>query len=148
MACRLHRRPDMDATEFDRLVTRAQDPRLIPGIYSYCDSRCPRCPFTERCLTYLDNQELQTAGGGDQSLADTVGDSLQRTLEMLAEVARREGVDLDALLETGRWVQSQLGRAVPGMLLKAGRFPKTKSGEAAQVASLPSASNPRPQVRA
>ena len=92
----------MDATEFDRLVTRARDPRLIPGIYSYCDSRCPRCPFTERCLTYLDNQDLSTAGGGDQSLADTVGDSLQRTLEKLAEVARREGVDLDALVKEAR----------------------------------------------
>lgn len=30
-------------------------------------------------------------------LADAVGDSLQRTLEMLAELARREGVDLNAL---------------------------------------------------
>jgi hypothetical protein len=87
----------MDATEFDRLVTRARDPRLIPGIYNYCDGRCPRCPFTERCLTYLDNRELQSAGGDDRSLADTVGDSLQRTLEMLAELARREGVDLNAL---------------------------------------------------
>jgi hypothetical protein len=92
----------MDATEFDRLVTRAQDPRLIPGIYSYCDSRCPRCPFTKRCLTYLDNQELQVAGGDDRSLADTVGDSLQRTMEMLAEVARREGVDLNALAEEAK----------------------------------------------
>jgi hypothetical protein len=92
----------MDATEFDRLVTRAQDPRLIPGIYNYCDGRCPRCPFTERCLTYMDNQELQPAGGDDRSLAETLSDSLQRTLEMLAEVARREGVDLNALAEEAK----------------------------------------------
>ena len=91
----------MDATEFDRLVTRAQDPGLISGIYNYCDGRCPRCPFTARCLTYLD-QDLSTAGGGDQSLAGTVGDSLQRTLEMLAEVTRREGVDLNALAEEAK----------------------------------------------
>ena len=97
MACRLHRRPDMDATEFDRLVTRAQDPRLILGIYNYCDGRCPRCPFTTRCLTFLDNQELQAAGGDERSLADTLGDSLQLTLEMLAEAARREGVDVKTL---------------------------------------------------
>ena len=86
----------MDATEFDRLLARARDPQLIAGIYNYCDGRCPRCPFTARCLTYLDTQEMKAAGGEDRSLADTVGDSLQRTLEMLAEAARREGVDLEA----------------------------------------------------
>ena len=99
MACRLLIRPGMDAAEFDRLVARARNPRLIPGIYNYCDGRCPRCPFTERCLTYLDNQELRAAGGDERSLADTVGDSLQRTMEMLAEVARREGVSLDAVAD-------------------------------------------------
>ena len=86
----------MDPAEFDRLVARARNPLLIPGIYNYCDGRCPRCPFTERCLTYLDSQELRTASGGERSLGDTVGDSLQRTMEMLAEVARREGVNLEA----------------------------------------------------
>jgi len=85
----------MDPAEFDRLVARAQNPRLIPGIYNYCDGRCPRCPFTERCLTYLDDQELKAAGDDeDASLADAIGASLQRTIEMLAEAARREGIDL------------------------------------------------------
>jgi hypothetical protein len=87
--------PGMDATEFDRLVARARDPRLIPGIYNYCDGRCPRCPFTQRCLSYLDSQDV-SIGGGDRSLADTIGASLQRTLEMLAEAARRVGGDLHA----------------------------------------------------
>ena len=88
----------MDPVEFDRLVARARDPKLIPGIYNYCDGRCPRCAFTRRCLTYLDAQELK-ASGGEQSLADTVGSSLQRTLEMLAEVARREGLDMESATE-------------------------------------------------
>ena len=95
MASWLLLRPDMDPTEFDRLVTRARDPRLIPGIYNYCDRRCPRCAFTQRCLTYLDSEELQ-ASGSDRSPAETIADSLRRTLEMLAEAARRDGVDLDA----------------------------------------------------
>ncbi len=87
----------MDAAEFDRLVARARDPRLIPSVYNYCDGRCPRCPFTQRCLTYLDSQELKAAGGAEaRSLADTLSESLRRTLEMLAEAARREGLDLDA----------------------------------------------------
>jgi hydroxymethylglutaryl-CoA lyase len=33
------------------------------------------------------------------------------------------GVDLDRLLATGEWLQQSLGRTVPGMLLKAGKFP-------------------------
>jgi hypothetical protein len=86
----------MDAAEFDRLVERARDPRLIPGIYNYCDGRCRRCPFTQRCLTFLDSQEVTAAVGSEQSLADTIGDSLRRTVEMLAEAARRERVDLAA----------------------------------------------------
>ena len=85
----------MDASEFDRLVARARDPRLIPGIYNYCDGRCPRCGFTQRCLHYLDSQELKSEAGSERSLADMLDDSLQRTFEMLSEVARREGFDLE-----------------------------------------------------
>jgi hypothetical protein len=83
----------MDPAEFDRLIARASSPHLIAGIYNYCDGRCPRCAFTDRCLTYLDNQEL-TAVHGDASPPETVEASLQRTLEMIAEIARREGLDL------------------------------------------------------
>jgi hydroxymethylglutaryl-CoA lyase len=34
------------------------------------------------------------------------------------------GVSLDALIETARWLATQLGRPVPGMLSRAGRFPR------------------------
>jgi hydroxymethylglutaryl-CoA lyase len=33
------------------------------------------------------------------------------------------GVNLESTLETVRWLQRQLGRTVPGMLVKAGNFP-------------------------
>ena len=69
-------------------------------------------------------------------------------LYMLERMGVQTGVDLDALLEVGRWIQTQLGGAVPGMLLKAGRFPKPVHGEAARATSLPFASNPKSQVRA
>jgi hypothetical protein len=96
VACLLLFRAGMDAAEFDRLVARARDPRLIPGIYNYCDGRCPRCPFTQRCLTFLDTEERKASGEHSRPWPDTVRDSLQRTLGMLAEAARREGVVLDA----------------------------------------------------
>jgi hydroxymethylglutaryl-CoA lyase len=34
------------------------------------------------------------------------------------------GIDLAAAIATGRWLQEQLGRPVPGMLVKAGDFPR------------------------
>jgi hydroxymethylglutaryl-CoA lyase len=34
------------------------------------------------------------------------------------------GIDLDGAIETGKWLQEQLGRPVPGMLVKAGSFPR------------------------
>jgi hydroxymethylglutaryl-CoA lyase len=33
------------------------------------------------------------------------------------------GISLDAAIESGKWLQGQLGHAVPGMLVKAGGFP-------------------------
>src|SRR5947208_11860995 len=87
----------MDPTEFDRLIARADNPRLVPGIYNYCDGRCPRCSFTDRCLTYLDNQETNGAATSSQengSPAARGGATLRRTLGMLAEIGRRKGIDL------------------------------------------------------
>jgi hydroxymethylglutaryl-CoA lyase len=47
-------------------------------------------------------------------------------LYMLTRMGVRTGVDLDALIATGRWLQEQLGRPVPGALVKAGSFPKRR----------------------
>ena len=38
----------------------------------------------------------------------------------------RTGVALDGVIETARWIGEQLGKAVPGMLSKAGGFPRTR----------------------
>jgi hypothetical protein len=34
------------------------------------------------------------------------------------------GVTLERLIDTGKWLQEQLGRPVPGLLVKAGPFPR------------------------
>jgi hydroxymethylglutaryl-CoA lyase len=36
------------------------------------------------------------------------------------------GIELEALIDTGRWLQETLGRPVPGMLVKAGSFPRPR----------------------
>lgn len=43
---------------------------------------------------------------------------------MLGRMGVATGVELPKLLATGEWLQGILGRPVPGMLLKAGGFPK------------------------
>jgi hydroxymethylglutaryl-CoA lyase len=48
---------------------------------------------------------------------------------MLQRSGYPTGIGLAAAIETGKWLQEQLGHAVPGMLVKAGDFP-APSGEA------------------
>jgi hydroxymethylglutaryl-CoA lyase len=43
---------------------------------------------------------------------------------MLQRSGYPTGIDLAAAIETGKWLQQQLGRPVPGMLVKAGDFPQ------------------------
>jgi hydroxymethylglutaryl-CoA lyase len=46
---------------------------------------------------------------------------------MLHRMGADTGVHLPALLDTSRWLQQALGHAVPGMLVKAGLFPRNQS---------------------
>jgi len=43
---------------------------------------------------------------------------------MLQRSGYPTGIDLAAAIETSKWLQEQLGRPVPGMLVKAGDFPR------------------------
>lgn len=43
---------------------------------------------------------------------------------MLERSGYETGIDLEALIATGRWLETALGRPVPGMLVKAGGFPQ------------------------
>jgi len=42
---------------------------------------------------------------------------------MLGRMGIGTGVDLDAAISAARWIEQQIGRTVPGMLMKAGPFP-------------------------
>jgi hydroxymethylglutaryl-CoA lyase len=44
-------------------------------------------------------------------------------LYMLHRSGFETGISLERVIDTGRWLQQQLGRPVPGMLVKAGTFP-------------------------
>lgn len=49
-------------------------------------------------------------------------------LYMLHRSGYATGISLDAAIETAAWLQARLGRTVPGMLLKAGPFPRATAG--------------------
>jgi hydroxymethylglutaryl-CoA lyase len=46
-------------------------------------------------------------------------------LYMLDRMGIQTGVALDALFATARWMQEQIGKSIPGMLIKAGTFPQS-----------------------
>ena len=55
-------------------------------------------------------------------------------VHMLERGGFETGLDLEALIETGRWINAKLGRAVTSALSRAGRFPKSRA-EAAGAAA-------------
>ena len=73
-------------------------------------------------VTTLD-ASLGGIGGCPFAPAETGNIPTEDLVYMLERSGYTTGVDLDAAIETGKWLQQQLGRPVPGMLVKAGRFP-------------------------
>lgn len=85
----------MDA-ELGRYVERASDPRLIGGIYNYCNRRCERCPFTDRCLTFHDMRD-DAVRETEPDLCASLEKDFSRTVDLLKAWCEREGVDFDKL---------------------------------------------------
>ena len=89
----------MDKVQIKKLI---DNPELIPGIHNYCDRWCERCPLTKRCAVFA----MEQAESADPSTYDPENEAfwlrfkgtLDATLEMLQEMAREAGVDLDSLV--------------------------------------------------
>ena len=78
---------------------RPQNPNFVPGIFNYCDRWCERCAFTTRCLQYAMEQEQRKQSGKAPTDHDTFWKNLEASLtltsDLLAELARAHGVNLD-----------------------------------------------------
>ncbi|MFH2218847.1 MAG: hypothetical protein ABII68_04200 [Pseudomonadota bacterium] len=78
-----------------------KDPGYIPGIYNYCDRWCERCRFTARCRTYAMEEEEKDSGDAVDVFSDLfwekITETLQSTMNLIEEIAREEGIDLDAV---------------------------------------------------
>lgn len=86
----------MKKRDLDRLM---KNPRLIEGIFNYCDRWCERCPFTRRCLTFAMGEEEDRQQGGAPEDMDAFWKRFEATMkltrEMVAEMAGERGVVLD-----------------------------------------------------
>ena len=77
-------------------------------------------------VTVLD-ASIGGIGGCPFAPAATGNIPTEDLIYMLARMGIRTGVDLEALIATGRWLEGELGRQVPGALVKAGSFPKASA---------------------
>lgn len=87
----------------ERIKRMAKNPDFIPGIYNYCDRWCERCAFTSRCMNFAMEQEL-FSGQQDQDMRnaefwDSMSEILEATSELLHDLARERGIDLNEAME-------------------------------------------------
>jgi len=85
----------------DNLKKLAKDAKYISGIYNYCDRWCERCPFTSRCLNCALAKEqfgdLEKIDELNEAFWDKLSEMLNSTLTMIKEMAKEQGIDLDAM---------------------------------------------------
>jgi len=83
----------------EELKKLAGNPKYISGIYNYCDRWCERCLFTARCLNYaMDEQDMDKPQNYDlnsDAFWKKIHRSFQLAMELLQEMAEKEGIDLD-----------------------------------------------------
>lgn len=79
----------------------AENPNFIPDIYNYCDLWCERCPFTSQCEYYALNEEhfidSESHDINNQIFWQNMTEAFQLPINMLKEIAKQEGIDLDSV---------------------------------------------------
>ena len=63
-------------------------------------------------------------GGCPFAPAATGNVPTEDVLYLLDRMGIETGVSIDRMIDTARWLEQQIGKAVPGMLVKAGKFPR------------------------
>ena len=80
----------------------ASNPNFIPGIYNYCDRWCERCSFTDKCMNYAMEKERFPKSHDNPDVDNEVfweelAETLHDTLEMLREMMKERGIDIDEI---------------------------------------------------
>jgi hydroxymethylglutaryl-CoA lyase len=110
------------------LVSRVRE--AVPGVRLRCHFHNTRntglanaFAAVQAGVSTLDSS-LGGIGGCPFAPAATGNIPTEDLVYMLHRSGYDTGIDLDRAIETGKWLQEQLGRPVPGMLVKAGAFPR------------------------
>jgi hydroxymethylglutaryl-CoA lyase len=110
------------------LVSRVRE--AVPGVRLRCHFHNTRntglanaFAAVQAGVSTLDSS-LGGIGGCPFAPAATGNIPTEDLVYMLQRSGYETGIDLDRAIETGKWLQEQLGRPVPGMLVKAGAFPR------------------------
>jgi hydroxymethylglutaryl-CoA lyase len=110
------------------LVKRVGD--AVPGIPLRCHFHNTRNTGLANAFAAVQagvrtlDASLGGIGGCPFAPAATGNIPTEDLLYMLERCGFDTGVSLDEAITTGKWLQEQLGRPVPGMLVKAGGFPR------------------------
>ncbi|MDY6955064.1 MAG: hypothetical protein SWE60_26480, partial [Thermodesulfobacteriota bacterium] len=85
----------------ENLLKQAKDEQFISGIHNYCDRWCERCPLTGRCMNFAIAEEEfsgpESRDMGNALFWQKLSETFHTTLELVKELAEREGIDLDAI---------------------------------------------------
>lgn len=85
--------------DLDDLLGPVDDPRLIPRIHNYCNRRCERCAFAERCLLYRSQRDAMRKHPGRGPRAHARA-AFEHTYDLLRAWCEREGIDFDEIQRT------------------------------------------------
>lgn len=119
-------------SQVTELLTRAK--AALPGVRLRCHFHNTRNTGIANAYAAVEagavalDSSIGGVGGCPFAPAATGNIASEDLLYMLERSHVETGVSLPAMIETARWLQEQLGRTIPGMLMKAGPFPRTAAG--------------------
>ena len=89
-----------DIDQIKELFKNPLNDNFISGIHNYCDGRCQKCGFTDRCSSYVINKELDLLDGADKKSSEQkIMGLMMATSEIVQEEMQKRGIELDAAIE-------------------------------------------------
>ncbi len=95
----------------DKYKKLASDPKMISGIHNYCNKWCERCKFTKRCAVGVmeaeDRRAPKSLDPNNPEFFKKLHGIFADTFELIREMAKENGVDVDAPIPEEYWIQKE-----------------------------------------